>query len=393
MVALVLTALVVAVVAAPAAAQESSAGPTLPEAGPTLTVTPNTGLVDHQVVTVGGSGFVPNAWISVFECEGGGHGTEGCSFPDLAWVIADGNGAFSMTVGLDAVLDGLGGPGIDCRTTPGACELRAKPYQAATVSASLDFDPSAPLADPPTLTVTPSTGLVDGQVVQVDALGFRPGSVLFVFVCNGSVPTSRQCPQSYGASDSTGVDDTGAMSAPYRVRAIITVEGGASVDCRTAHCFLSATEAPWRDDFPLVPLEFDPDAPLHPQPTITVTPSTGLVDGQRLHVQGHNWFAGERVELQQCVAGRGEFGCAQVPFRDYLVDDRGEFLADLVVLRTFHDVGGRTVDCAADPCTVRAAWYDPVGFDRSLAAVPLAFVPDPTALPAIPTAIEPRFTG
>lgn len=390
--------LLVALLGAPAAAQEAPttttvAGPAPVEAGPTLTVTPDTGLVDHQVVTVEGAGFAPRTFVSIFECEGGGQGTDGCAFPDLAYAFTEDDGSFSLTVGIEAVLRSFGGVLVDCRTAPGACELRAKPQRAASVAAPLDFDPSAPLATP-SLTVTPNTGLVDGQVVQVDAAGFRPGSVLFVFACKGSVPSSRQCPSYYSATDDTRVDDTGAMSVPYRVRAVIQVDGGATVDCRVAHCFLSATERPWDEDLPMVPLEFDPDAPLLAEPTLAVTPSTGLADGQVVRVTGANWFPGEIVDVVQCALGRYPVTCVPGSRLIPRVDANGHFALDVEVRRTFRGEldEGTTVDCLVSACVMTAFWSAQNGSDRQVAAVPLAFA-GASAPPATPTAVEPRFTG
>ena len=391
---LVLTVLLLAGAAAPVGAQVAQTQDATPgpEATPMLTVTPNADLVDHQVVTVRGTGFRGHRFVDLFQCEAGSQDLGGCVIPGFGFSTLSGTGTFDVSGGLDAVIRPFGGPAVDCRTAPGACEIVAFGQDDAIASVPLSFDPSAPLADPPTLTVTPSTGLVDGQVVQVDAAGFRPGSVLFLFVCESDVPSARRCPNSYGASDDTRVDDAGTMSAPYRVRTIIEVEGHARVDCRVARCFLSASPAPWEEDLPLVALEFDRDAPLLPDPTLTVTPSTGIVDGQTVRVTGSNWFAGEEVWVQQCRAGDRWDGCARVPFPAALVESDGSFQVAIGALRTFQDESDREVNCLDVACVVRAEWItnSPNG---AVVEAPLTFAADATVTPATPTAVEPRFTG
>ena len=55
------------------------------------------------------------------------------------------------------------------------------------------FRPDGPLLPPPTLTVEPPDGLVDGQEVQITGTGFRPGFVLLGQCVPGSRPVFERC--------------------------------------------------------------------------------------------------------------------------------------------------------------------------------------------------------
>ena len=56
---------------------------------------------------------------------------------------------------------------------------------------------------------------------------------------------------------------------------------------------------------------FDPDAPLKPPPVRTVTPSTGLVDGQTVVVEGEHFSSNWHGIILECPAKRDEwFDCS-----------------------------------------------------------------------------------
>lgn len=391
----VLAALVaIAALGVPGVAAAQDAPAPEPESAATITVTPNVDLVDHQVVRVTGSGFAPHQFVDLLQCQTGGHGFSGCVFPPTDDTFADAHGAFTTTVGLSARLSGflLSSP-VDCRPV-GTCELRAKPESGGAASVGLNFDPAAPLADPPILTVTPNTGLVDGQLVLVEGSGFRPGGLLFVIICEGTVPTAQRCPDSAGATDDDRVDADGNVSTEHRVRALISVgQPSTVVDCRVSSCFLSASEDPFGDDLPMVPLQFDPDAPLLPPPTVTADPSTGLHDGQVIEVHGTGWTPQEAVLLLQCegTAPFSDARCSDGPFTPNFVGNGTTFAGSFTVAATFATDEDHQVHCLTQACSLVA--FSTTGSGAETASTPLSFVADPPTPPATPTAVQPRFTG
>jgi hypothetical protein len=91
-----------------------------------------------------------------------------------------------------AVLDLDPGPDHDCRTDGGcvllvsweSLELAEQDRSEAAV-VPLAFDPGGTLRGPATLTVTPSTGLDHGQVVDLDAFALNAGSRVRIRQCYG----------------------------------------------------------------------------------------------------------------------------------------------------------------------------------------------------------------
>jgi hypothetical protein len=68
-------------------------------AGPTVTVSPSSGLTNGQNVTVKGSGFTANyPQMVVVQCAATATGANGCNVNDVKFPKADANGAFTVTL-------------------------------------------------------------------------------------------------------------------------------------------------------------------------------------------------------------------------------------------------------------------------------------------------------
>lgn len=375
----------------PGAAQAQDA-PLAEAAAPVMTVTPTTDLVDHQVVTATGSGFASHRFVSVLQCKAGATDfDEGCMFPAAVGAFTDGRGRFSESFGVSALMPVYQQPRFDCRAAPGACELQAVTGAGAVVVVPLQFDPAAPAAPPPTLTVSPNTGLVDGQILDIDGSGLRPRTFLWVFVCEGEIPSARRCPQVVFSSERARLD--GTIAIRWRARAV-PVDLDGEVDCRRDHCFLATSEAPWEDDTPMVPLEFDPDAPLLPDPSINVAPTSNLQDGQEVSVVGTGGFAGGVAFLQQCLVGRDSFLDCNHAEIGYGLGAAGGFSGTMTVRTQITTLDDRVLDCRVERCEVVAEFSDVLAGYVQEAGVEITFGTASTPpLPAAPTAIEPRFAG
>ncbi|MDQ1384745.1 MAG: Neocarzinostatin family [Actinomycetota bacterium] len=94
-----------------------------------------------------------------------------------------------------------------------------------------------------TLTVTPSTGLREGQVVEVTAVGFTP--MVDVRVCQSimdATPSQSDCSM-FSGSAAVRSDESGAISAQFDVRQSIYVPSlDRAVDCVVEACFIRAGE-------------------------------------------------------------------------------------------------------------------------------------------------------
>src|SRR5712691_4926828 len=83
-----------------AAVGMTASGATVPSGAsaalPVVTVSPSTGLVDLQQVTVTGSGFTPNAQVASAQCRPGAVGESDCDLSTVVYGQADQNGSFTQ---------------------------------------------------------------------------------------------------------------------------------------------------------------------------------------------------------------------------------------------------------------------------------------------------------
>ena len=120
----------------------------------------------------------------------------------------------------------------------------------------------------PKLTVSPHTGLADGQLVTAKASGFPANYGLGVLAClKGSFDAST-CDQSTLAIVST--DATGAFRTQLYLQRILAI-GGGTVDCAPGACELVAATDPGFAQAAAARLSFDPSIPPLPAPVISAT--------------------------------------------------------------------------------------------------------------------------
>jgi Neocarzinostatin family len=249
-------------------------------ATPALTVTPNTGLVAGQPVTVAGTGFATGQYV-VTECLAGGADPGSCDVSGAAVLTPAADGTFSSQVHLHRTLL-LFPDRVDCAATPHACEMVAFPIPGpgtVVARAALDFDPNAPLPNP-SITVTPSTGLLAGQQVTVTGRGFVAGDQTSVSQCAES---DVFC---FGEGGLVTVGADGRFSTSITVRLRVNdIEGGVTT-CIAVRCVVQVGSFTNPDYQASAPLAFDPSQPVPPPPAITVTPHSGLHHNQLLTVRG-----------------------------------------------------------------------------------------------------------
>ena len=199
------------------------------DAAPTVVVTPSSGLVDGQPVTVTGSGFGPE--LELWQCAAGATSSDDCVYWD--YVDVDLTGAFETTIWALAVPEQIDGtPITDCRAAPGTCEIVAGwPPDPAAVRVPLTFDPTAPLRPAPTIEVTPATDLSLGQVVHVTGEDFDPWTGVEVVQCRTDDVTFEGCdnPRVY----SLAADPAGTYEFDWAVGTVIETQAG-RFDCRAA---------------------------------------------------------------------------------------------------------------------------------------------------------------
>lgn len=400
-------ALVVVVGLAP----PSSAAPDGTAGSPTVTATPDTDLVDGQVIVAHGEGFdehrdgfvlfmqCPAMSSSFRRCRSGEHVTG----PD--WGLG---GTVDATYRVDAVFRDANGTEVDCRLAHGTCVLQAyNEAQTPVVAAPLTFDPDAPLQPPPTVTVEPDTDLVDGQVVHIEVDGFPADQWLRVAICDG--PTLfDNCYEGSDLNDEIGSDLSGHAEGDVRVRTIVTPgqnytltgeEGGpAPFDCRELTCHLVIGEEVAGNNDAAAPLGYDPDAPVAAPAVMVASAATGLTDGQVLTVDVTGLFAGESVEIIECSPDAPVLERCHPDELRLTADAAGEVRGTLPVFTTFTHafLDEPPVDCHVHTCEL---WlFRSTDGPGPSATLSLSFAGGPTdptdAAPAAsPVSVAPRFTG
>lgn len=342
------------------------AGLTTPAAGqevdrsPTLTVTPATDLVDGQTVRVEGDDWWPDGGPRLQECE---VATRRCALQELP-LDPDADGHFAVDRVARAYFQTEQGE-VNCLVS--ACEFFID--FVVEVGVPITFDPDAPLLPPPTITVTPDHGLVDGDVMVVEGTGFSPGDGIYYAECapGATYFYERDChPLDNGSALAQSWNGSPGAPPPVPEYAMRHVGPDGAFhdrlwayakaftyphrrDCRVVPCELVAAVRSYI--VARTPLSFDPDAPLRGPPTIRANPTSALVHHQVVTVRGDHFYGREPMNLNQCVVGVSF--CSSWNFEFPEVNAVGGFVARIRVNRTVRLPSGDRADCRVVRCVVR----------------------------------------
>ncbi|MGZ4799997.1 MAG: neocarzinostatin apoprotein domain-containing protein [Acidimicrobiia bacterium] len=243
---------------------------------------------------------------------------------------------------------------------------------------------------PLTVTVTPTTDLVDGQTIHIVVSGLTPGGRAYSSVCAGTAGSAGgRCDQNI--SGIGNADDQGTAAFDLTLDAEFLSLDGVTIDCRVAPGCSLVTQRTTAEGAPVqTPLGFRADGPLLPPPTITVTPSSDLVDGIGAHVTGSGFVGGSPVLLVQCqspFAGSTDCGGA---LANVTAGADGSITAEVALETVLFTNAGGEVDCRVAACSL-VALRDPFISDpRHTASTPLAFRPDGPLLPPGVLTVDPR---
>jgi hypothetical protein len=228
---------------------------------------------------------------------------------------------------------------------------------AAVVAATvLTWQSPAPTADAqtapgPTITVTPTTDLVDGQLVQVAGTGWTPQQSVRLVQCPTGVTTPTQVMQYCSERTSVVVlpDATGGFSVPMEVAR--QVPAG---DCGTSpgRCSIVVLDLSVLAVLSPVPLTFT-DGPSLSE-SITIQPAEVGEHGDIVTVTGQKFPPTTAVSVAQCSSLREvtDEWCAAAPITA-TTDATGAFTVELTVARGVMVGAGFPIDCA-DDCVIAA---------------------------------------
>lgn len=165
-----------------------------------VSVAPTGSVVSGDTLQVTGSGFVARSPAELFECnlepnqwqvptEPGTRPATGCTRPQAVSVSSSGTISTTSTAAEGNVAEDPAGVLYPCPPTPAQLASGARCAEVVVDAAGQMAQATLSLAGPvpvPTtsVTVAPSTDLVDGSEVDVHAQGFVPGSFVGIMECN-----------------------------------------------------------------------------------------------------------------------------------------------------------------------------------------------------------------
>ena len=291
--------------------------PKIPPKVPAMTVTPDTKLVDHQLVTVTGKNYAPSSSVTVSECVTGLPTTVNngppCDYATQRYVNVDGNGAFTAAnVVLERrqlVFTQTSSRTVDCAASPDTCDLETAPgpspfgSSSGSAKAPLSFDSTVPVIVASAHASTTSQ-LTDMQSITVTGSGFTPSATVTVQECTDTSSPFPTC--DYNNTRSATAGFAGEFTLTFAVRReigpVFSTSGLTNFDCATkpTSCDLSVqgtqSQAP-----ATVALSFNPKVPAVPQ-TIAATPHTALHDNQNVTVSLHGFTPYQPVQIVECSA-------------------------------------------------------------------------------------------
>lgn len=168
---------------------------------PAITLAPDIGLLNGQVIKLTGSGFAPGASLVAVECNAQGHGAAACdtSAAEPVTVATDGTISTSFSAVVGTVGDGTCGT----KATDALCFVAI-----GTASGALVVAASIAFVSGPGVSVSPSTGLSKTQSVTLTGSGFSPGDTVFAVECLATATTSAGCDPSTAVPMKVSVQGT-----------------------------------------------------------------------------------------------------------------------------------------------------------------------------------------
>lgn len=300
----------------------------------------------------------------------------------------DGNGCRFMATSDESTLDGpieltaavsRDVRGRDCTKVSCWVVLRGKDQRVAA-SIRVRIDKSARRVKAPTISVAPSSGLVDRNPITIEIDGFV---------------TSYDVMQCVEAADDELVDcQRITLSRPDSRTSTTTLAGQVrrevgDTDCAKATCVLqvryATVDLAQSSKEQRLALSFDANAQPFPAPELAATPTTDLTNGDRITLSGKHWAPGSWLSFGVCKADvptlPGEPGnggsdwaseCGEFPLATVLVDDTGAFTFDFVAAQSFRSFIGIqrfcTDDCVIYTTTGRDSARVPISFGKSAGA-------------------------
>ncbi len=343
-----------------------------PPPSPTITATPSIDLADGQEIEITASSDAQ--YLTVLQCAGEvANEYPGRCREVAGFVSAEDTNTFTAGVARMIL-------GNDCADVP--CALVLISGETGTVEAQqpIEFDPASKKAGPFKIAVTPRTGLADRQPVEVTLVGLTNWHYLSQCVVDDGETTDscielaneydpvRRTITTFTTTVRRFVNGTDCAAEPRSCAVVVNYSDGDGY----------GYDEQQQQKRKL--LTFDPDAEPFPGPAVTVTPSTGLSNGDLVSVDGSGFRPSTGVYVGVCEAGidvdnifEFEGQCASEPAGFTEIDDTGSFNIEFAVLSEYEASDGSTLDCLVSGCVVLAT----DGYEMVI--VEISFDPDAPA--------------
>ena len=184
-----------------------------------VTVTPSTGLVDQQTVTVHISGFPPNDQVAAVECTSDAltQGINACAIGQNEVSFQTGaDGSAQTTFKVSRLLESGGSP-VDCDQSPNRCLIGVGAFNDYSVSGgqAISFKPGLPPIPKPNAIALVTYGLHDRQGIELLMTGLKPAQPVQIMECSGNAGANTAVGGGPGIIESFGPDGA-CMSLAYQ---------------------------------------------------------------------------------------------------------------------------------------------------------------------------------
>ena len=229
-------------------------------------------------------------------------------------------------------------------------------HDSGTASISAEPAPSPRTAKSPQISVSPDSGLVDGQAVRVSGSGFAPAAQLAIVTCASE---AQQAVDKQATCDTANVlrvtaDQRGTVTTTYTIRQRIDTARGGAVDCASSagRCRIGVG-AIGTHDGAASPLSFKHTPLPSPSTAPASSPAMGgqtlslvsgaLADQSAIQLHGTGFTPNQAVEIRQCPQNTDCGGL--VPNRTVTADTEGNFTAWVTLHNTVAVQGGGSLSC------------------------------------------------
>jgi len=171
----------------------------------------------------------------------------------------------------------------------------------------------------PTITITPSTALTNGETVSIVGTGYTPADTLYALECLATATSVTGCDT--GTAVPVTESATGTFTQAFNVKTETSIGGSSCGTTATdlSNCIIevanmSATDtgaAPITFAVPVATTTTTTTTPVNHGPRLFhAAPATGLKNGSKVRVSGTGFKVGDHVYVVECLAtSTSQAGC------------------------------------------------------------------------------------